>query len=270
MRSAAGPDNRITQTAHLSSRAVDYSARPDRNIYAPEDMVITENRVAGACGNLLRAKGATGVHTFCHLERETVKVDQRVKKGQVIGIMGYSGTTIPPGLLGRHLHWYIETPQGYVYPPKLINEEADMKPTRSEVGDAHNYLGISDEDVPEKTYQYYMARRERKLYQNVLAALYKKWLAMRKSKNEANTKLRAIIDELNSKEKVYKADLQAAINKVSKLTSDLEQTEQELDAVKEELDQKPVDNSNALQRLIDGAAELVQVIINKLTGGTKQ
>jgi len=133
MRSAAGRLNRITQTAHLKSRAVDYSARPDRRIYAPEAMTVTEARPAGQCGNLLRAKGKTGTHSFCHLASYKVRVGQRVSEGQVIGIMGYSGYTIPSGPAGRHLHWYIMTSKGYVYPPTLYKTSS-----KGEIMDTNN------------------------------------------------------------------------------------------------------------------------------------
>lgn len=276
MRSPAGPNNRITQTSHLASRAVDYSARPDRNIYAPEDMRITESRVAGACGNLLRGVGKTGTHTFCHLERETVKVDQRVKKGQVIGIMGYSGYTIPSGPAGRHLHYYVKTDKGYVYPPKLITEEVEVA---SERFIKQAYRAVLGRKADKGGLAHYQKPR----YNDpefILNDLFnskerERYVERERAQDKARAVLSKQVDSLSTKNKVYKSDLQAAHDETAKVVKELEEAEEALrlaqDSPVQPEEPEPVeDQSTALKRLIDGAAELIQVIINKLTGGTKQ
>ena len=120
--------NRITQTSHLASRAVDHSASPDPTVYAPEDGRIDSYQRRGSgtsdAGNVLRLAGATGMHSFCHLSKSLVKVGQTVKQGQPIAVMGYTGYTIPAGAAGAHLHYYILTPNGYVYPPTLYKQPA--------------------------------------------------------------------------------------------------------------------------------------------------
>lgn len=115
--------NPVTQGKHGSYNAVDYSASPDLNVYAPEDgtisAVVPNN---GTCGNSLKMRGATGEHGFCHLESYSVSNGQAVKKGQKIGVMGYTGYTIPAGPAGRHLHWILYKNGAWVYPPSYINE----------------------------------------------------------------------------------------------------------------------------------------------------
>lgn len=121
--------NRITQTAHLASKAVDHSAKPDNVVYAPEDGKVVSYGQAGApgsktdAGNQLRMQGATGLHAFSHLEKSLVKVGATVKRGQKIAVMGHTGYTIPDGPLGAHLHYWIKTPSGYVYPPTLYKDK---------------------------------------------------------------------------------------------------------------------------------------------------
>lgn len=116
--------NIITQGQHLSSKAVDYSwyrNTGDASIYAPEDGVIESYQQRGVgtsnAGNCIRMNGATGLHQFAHCDSMSVRVGQRVSKGQKIGVMGSTGYA-----QGRHLHYWVKTPGGYVYPPLLYAE----------------------------------------------------------------------------------------------------------------------------------------------------
>ena len=129
----APTNNRVTQGKHGTYNAVDYSWSPDPNIYAPENGTISFYANAGSCGNNLQMVGASGTHGFCHLERKTVGVGQKVTKGQVIGVMGYTGYTIPSGPNGRHLHWVLRKGNTYVYPPNYVNEP--FKPVTKPIGD---------------------------------------------------------------------------------------------------------------------------------------
>jgi murein DD-endopeptidase MepM/ murein hydrolase activator NlpD len=129
--------NRITQTQHLASKAVDYAAGPDPYVYAPEDGTIDSFMQRGTPGTTsdaglcLRMNGKTGLHQFGHLERSYVQPGQKVKKGLKIAKMGYTGYTQPDNIpAGAHLHYWVLTPTGYVYPPNLyteaFNKEEDM------------------------------------------------------------------------------------------------------------------------------------------------
>ena len=116
--------NRITQTKHGEFSAVDYSFEPDPTIYAPEDGVVTSYTSDSKCGNNLKFRSLDGLHRhgFCHLESADVKAGDKIRRGQVLGVMGYTGYTIPMGPNGRHLHWVVSLNGVYVYPPMLINE----------------------------------------------------------------------------------------------------------------------------------------------------
>ena len=91
--------NRITQAQHGTSKAVDYSASPDPIVYAPEAGRIESYQQRGSgtsdAGNVLRLATATGVWSFCHLERSLVSVGQQVSEGQQLAVMGYTGYTKP-------------------------------------------------------------------------------------------------------------------------------------------------------------------------------
>lgn len=132
--------NRITQGQHLASKAVDYSASPDATVYAPESGKIDSYMQRGSgtsdAGNVLRLATKTGMWSFCHLERSLVSVGQQVTEGQPIAVMGYTGYTIPKGPAGRHLHTYVLTPKGYIYPPTLFNKP---KEANEVVQNADNY-----------------------------------------------------------------------------------------------------------------------------------
>jgi len=129
--------NRINQAQHGTSKAVDYSASPDPIVYAPEAGRIESYQQRGSgtsdAGNVLRLTTATGIWSFCHLERSLVSVGQQVSEGQQLAVMGYTGYTIPKGPAGRHLHCYILTPKGYIYPPTLFKGGSEV------VQNADNY-----------------------------------------------------------------------------------------------------------------------------------
>lgn len=119
--------NRVTQGRHGQYNAVDYSARDRlwrwrKTFYAPEAGKITAYGKSGQCGNRLELTAGSNRHGFCHLEKSLVRVGQSVKRGQAIGVMGYTGYTIPSGVNGTHLHWVINRGGKYVYPPTLVNQ----------------------------------------------------------------------------------------------------------------------------------------------------
>jgi len=119
--------NRATQGKHGQYNAVDYSAKTllgtwRKTIYAPEAGKITAYGKSGQCGNRLELTAGKNRHGFCHLEKKLVKLGATVKRGQAIGVMGYTGYTIPSGVRGTHLHWVINRSGKYIYPPTLVNQ----------------------------------------------------------------------------------------------------------------------------------------------------
>lgn len=155
-------NNPVTQTKHGQFHAVDYSARPDPIIYAPEKLtffVYLQN--AGDAGNNLQATGKSGRHGFCHLEECYLQPGQTVLAGTPIGKMGYTGKTVPSGPAGRHLHWVLYRNGAYVYPPDYITEPFKEEEPMFNEGDRINInkefygkdLGLHRDLVGKKTFK---------------------------------------------------------------------------------------------------------------------
>ena len=68
----------------------------------------------GGYGNYVVWTDDKGIeHFYGHLkEPSTVEIGSPLSKGQVIGLMGYSGRTVPAGPGGTHLHWETATKVG--------------------------------------------------------------------------------------------------------------------------------------------------------------
>lgn len=132
--------NKVTQGQHGSTKAIDYSHNPDPIIYAPEDGVIDSYQRRGSgkldAGNCLRMRGKTGLHQFAHCSKSLVSTGQRVVKGQKLAIMGDTGYSF-----GVHLHYWVQTPAGYKYPPTLYTEPFTGNPVVPPPP-AHRYAGL--------------------------------------------------------------------------------------------------------------------------------
>lgn len=144
--------NYITQGKHGQYNAVDYAARTsrlmptmnNRNIYAVEDGKITSYGWHTTMGNRLELTSTDGKRRwgFGHLESASVKAGATVKRGQLIGVMGHTGYTIPSGYYGTHLHLVCVSNGKYVYPPNVMNtafsiyvapQPSKMPPIRSKI-----------------------------------------------------------------------------------------------------------------------------------------
>jgi len=104
------PPCRITQGLHFCN-AVDFSHKGiscgDPILAAAKGRVqkIGYQRMAG---NYIRIIHPNGVVTvYGHLSKIIVAPGQEVSQGEIIGYMGHSGYTIPPGPAGCHLHFEV-------------------------------------------------------------------------------------------------------------------------------------------------------------------
>ena len=95
---------------------LDISAIYNSQIHAPADGVVIYAQRKAAYGNLIVIDHGNGLTTrFGHLNRFLVKVNQRVKKNEVIGLVGTTGRTTAP-----HLHYEVRindrplNPKGYL------------------------------------------------------------------------------------------------------------------------------------------------------------
>jgi murein DD-endopeptidase MepM/ murein hydrolase activator NlpD len=102
-------------TSHYGNRAdpfngeaelhlgVDISALYNAQIHAPADGVVLYSERKAAYGNLLVLDHGNGLTTrYGHLARSLVTAGQRVRRGDVIGLVGTTGRTTAP-----HLHYEV-------------------------------------------------------------------------------------------------------------------------------------------------------------------
>src|SRR3546814_13057247 len=69
-------------------------------IYATADGIVERAGRAGGSGNLVEIDHGKGIETrYDHLSKILVKPNQRVKRGQVVALLGTTGRST-----GRHLH----------------------------------------------------------------------------------------------------------------------------------------------------------------------
>jgi murein DD-endopeptidase MepM/ murein hydrolase activator NlpD len=82
---------------------LDISAPFYAQVHAPADGVILYSERKAAYGNLLIIDHGSGLTTrFGHLSRFLVKAGTRVKRGDVIGLVGMTGRATAP-----HLHYEV-------------------------------------------------------------------------------------------------------------------------------------------------------------------
>src|SRR5262245_5953162 len=102
-------------TSHYGNRAdpfngeaelhlgLDISALFNSQVHAPADGVVLYAERKAAYGNLLILDHGNGLTTrYGHLSRALVKVGQKVKRGEVVGLVGMTGRTTAP-----HLHYEV-------------------------------------------------------------------------------------------------------------------------------------------------------------------
>jgi murein DD-endopeptidase MepM/ murein hydrolase activator NlpD len=99
------PGSRKTQWLHRTN-AVDLAAPVGTPIYAAAAGVVTKSTSGGwggGYGRYVMIKHPNGVVTlYAHLSRNKVKAGQKVKQGQVIGLMGSTGRST-----GSHVHFEV-------------------------------------------------------------------------------------------------------------------------------------------------------------------
>ncbi len=110
-------------------RGVDFPAKTGTSVYTPADGVVTRAARWGGCGRFIEIQHGLGFYKnkrkkvyfttrYCHLHRIKVKKGQRVKRGQIIGLVGNTGISTGP-----HLHYEIilnKNDKKYVDPLNLI------------------------------------------------------------------------------------------------------------------------------------------------------
>lgn len=87
----------------------------DFNIYAPADSTVVFAAPNGTAGNQINLQKDDLIFEFMHLAKIFVEVGQKVKRGDVIGIMGTTGLST-----GVHLHFGVKKNNIYINPLELI------------------------------------------------------------------------------------------------------------------------------------------------------
>ncbi|MEG2597597.1 MAG: M23 family metallopeptidase, partial [Oscillospiraceae bacterium] len=103
---------KITQTYHDRHKGLDVVGLSDKNVRSPIDGVVRSSTLITDHGNLtwewgnyVRVDDADGNKLyFCHLAARFVKVGQKVKVGDPLGIMGNTGKSF-----GAHCHFEVRT-----------------------------------------------------------------------------------------------------------------------------------------------------------------
>lgn len=128
-------------------KGIDLVGTSSTRIVAVEDAVVAVSSIVTdrqnktwEWGNYVRLDLPDGRRLYhCHLSQRLVRAGEKVKKGQVIGIMGATGNAN-----GAHLHWELR-PRGYSTESLDISEYSGI-PNRRGVYDAE-----SEAELPEET-----------------------------------------------------------------------------------------------------------------------
>jgi len=118
---------RITQGLHWFN-AVDFSnGKCGEPVYAAAGGVIQRTGYTSLGGNYIRILHPNGVITYYgHLSKISAKPGQGVNRGDIIGYVGHTGHTIPPGPAGCHVHFDVRFAKnpfaGYPVGTKLLKK----------------------------------------------------------------------------------------------------------------------------------------------------
>ena len=94
--------NGVDLAAPESSQYLQWHGTP---VHAVEDGRAVWVYDEGGYGLYVYIYSATCDWLYAHLSEVLVMQNQQVKKGQIIGRVGYTGNTEPTGVRGTHLHW---------------------------------------------------------------------------------------------------------------------------------------------------------------------
>ncbi|SOB86899.1 Murein DD-endopeptidase MepM and murein hydrolase activator NlpD, contain LysM domain [Sphingomonas guangdongensis] len=90
-------------------------------IYATADGIVARAERAGGYGNLIEVNHGRGIETrYGHLSKILVEPNTRVRRGQLIGLMGSTGRST-----GSHLHYEVRV-EGHAVNPVPYLQVADM------------------------------------------------------------------------------------------------------------------------------------------------
>jgi len=94
---------------------IDIAVDVDKDVLAWWDGVVDEAGPAGGCGNVVGVTSGRWAYRYCHLNTVNVKVGDKVKAGDVVGLSGNTGNSTGP-----HLHWEVYFKDNLVDPARVI------------------------------------------------------------------------------------------------------------------------------------------------------
>lgn len=95
---------------------LDLRARAGTPVYAAADGVVTRSEASGAYGNVVIVDHGGGLGTlYAHHRENLVRVGERVRRGQPIGLVGHTGNAT-----GDHLHFEVRWKGGTVDPRAVL------------------------------------------------------------------------------------------------------------------------------------------------------
>jgi len=98
-------------------RGIDISNNIGTKVYVSGNGVVIESKFGNSYGNYILVQHKNGFRTrYAHLSKRLVKVGAEVKQGDLIGLMGNTGTSY-----GSHLHYEIYYNGNLINPLKIDN-----------------------------------------------------------------------------------------------------------------------------------------------------
>jgi murein DD-endopeptidase MepM/ murein hydrolase activator NlpD len=99
---------------------IDIGGETGTPLHAPADAVVADKGNYYFCGRTLTLDMGQGLFSvFCHMSKISVKRGQRVKQGQLVGLMGATGRTTGP-----NLHWTVRLNGAAVDPHVFLGARA--------------------------------------------------------------------------------------------------------------------------------------------------
>lgn len=135
-------------------KGIDIAANTGQPVYATAQGVIEFAGIEGKYGRMILIDHPFGFKTrYAHLNQVRIKAKQKVKRGQLIGIVGESGATT-----GAHLHYEIMLNDHAVDPMPFLNHEgfdlfaeAATDHNKTSVGTTPKYALTRDDATKELT-----------------------------------------------------------------------------------------------------------------------
>ncbi len=116
MSSRYGPRQHPGDGAHRFHRGLDLRADEGTPVHAVADGRVARGGAADAYGNLLVLDHGAGLETlYAHHSRNLVERGERVRRGQVIALVGHTGNAT-----GDHLHFELRWRGGTVDPRTVL------------------------------------------------------------------------------------------------------------------------------------------------------